>query len=163
MNNEAQFIRGVEYPSPFDRLVVELVESAARHIYIMSPRLDYQVFDNEDLLRALRALVRRTRQTEARILIADSRPLVTRGHRLLEMARRLPTSIQIRKLEEHPEWRGETVVIRDRDGVLFKPGDANHEAFYQPDSRAVTQQYLDQFKALWDCSSLDIELRSMRL
>jgi phosphatidylserine/phosphatidylglycerophosphate/cardiolipin synthase-like enzyme len=163
MANESQIVQGVEYPRPFDQLTIELVESAARHIYIMSPRLDYQVFDNPDLLRALSALVRRSRQTEVRVLVADSRALVARGHRLVEMSRRLSSSIQIRKLAEHPEWAGETVVIRDRDGVLYKPADANHEAFYQPDSRAVAQQYLEQFHTLWSCSSVDVELRSMRI
>lgn len=163
MANESQIVQGVEYPSPFDQLAVELVESAARHIYIMSPRLDYQVFDNPDLLTAFSALIRRSRQTEVRILIADSRALVARGHRLVEMSRRLSTSIQIRKLVEHPEWAGETVVIRDRDGVLYKPADANHEAFYQPDSRALAKHYLEQFNTLWSCSTADIELRSMRI
>jgi hypothetical protein len=159
----SEFLSGVEYPHPFDELVVELCDSAGRQLCIQSPRLDHEVFDNGDLVRAISALARRSRQTEVRILINDSRPLVTRGHRLVALTRRLPTSVQIRKLAEHPDWNGETVVIRDHDGVLYKPGGADHEGFYEPDSRASTRRHLDLFNDLWRYSVEDIELRALSL
>jgi len=163
MTDETALIRGIEYPTPFDELTVQLAANAVRHTYIMSPRLDFRVFDNQDLVAALAALVKRSRRTQVRILIADPRPLVSRGHRLLGLARRLPSSIQMRTLAEHPQWAGETVVLRDRDGVLFKPADADHEAFYHAASPGLVRQYLEQFTELWNCSSDNIELRSLRV
>lgn len=161
MSNE--FLTGVQYPKPFDQLLVELCQSAARQIFILSPHLDNEVFDNAELVEALSALVRSSRQTRVRILISDSRGLVARGHRLLNLARRLPSSVEIQKLAEHPDWKGQTVIIRDRDGVLYKPGDSDHEGFYEPDSRASTQQHLELFEELWRHSEADIELRSLSL
>ena len=161
MSNE--FLTGVQYPKPFDQLLVELCQSAARQIFILSPHLDNEVFDNAELVDALSALVRSSRQTRVRILISDSRGLVARGHRLLNLARRLPSSVEIQKLAEHPDWKGQTVIIRDRDGVLYKPGDSDHEGFYEPDSRASTQQHLELFEELWRHSEADIELRSLSL
>jgi len=163
MAEQTALLKGVKYPQPFDDLAVQMAGSATRHVFVISPRLDYRVFDNQNLTSALSALVKRSRSTEVRILIADSRPLLNRGHRLLELARRLPTSIKIRKLDEHPRWGGETVVIGDRDSVLFKPADANHEAFFQPNSPATARQYLELFTELWNCGSDDIELRSLRV
>ena len=151
----------VEYPSPFDQRVIELAESASRYLYILSPNLDYQVFDNPDLVRALSELARRSRQTEIRILVSDSRGLVARGHRLLALARRTPSTVLIRKLEHHPEYKGQTVIIRDRDGLLFKP--AENEGFYHPDSRSDVQPRLELFEDLWRYSSEDPELRSLSL
>lgn len=161
MSNE--FLTGVQYPKPFDQLLVELCQSAARQIFILSPHLDNEVFDNAELVDALSALVRSSRQTRVRILISDSRGLVARGHRLLNLARRLPSSVEIQKLAEHPDWKGQTVIIRDRDGVLHKPGSSDHEGFYEPDSRASTQQHLELFEELWRHSEADIELRSLSL
>ncbi len=157
----SEFLSGVQYPHPFDELAVALCDGAARHLCIQSPRLDHEAFDNPELVRAISALVRRSRQTEVRILISDSRGLVARGHRLLELARRLPTSVQIRKLGEHPDWNGETIVIRDRDGVLYKSGDSGHVGFYEPDSRASTRRHLERFNELWRYSVEDPDLRSL--
>ncbi|MBN7798807.1 GNAT family N-acetyltransferase [Parahaliea mediterranea] len=157
------FLGGVAYPSPFNRLTLTLAESASRYLYILSPSLDFRVFDNSALEEAITALARRSRQTEIRILIADPRPLVQRGHRLLNLARRLPSKVQLRALAEHPEWRGETLVIRDRDGVLYKPGDSDKEGFYEPDSRASTQRHLELFQELWRQGTQGPELRRLNL
>lgn len=157
------FTTGVQYPQPFDALAVELCKTAARQICILSPHLDHEAFDNDELSLALSALVRSSRQTQVRILINDSRALAGRGHRLLQLARRIPSSLKLQKLAEHPDWNGETIVIRDRDGVLYKPGGSAHECFYEPDSRASTQRHLELFEELWRHSAQDIELRSLSL
>jgi hypothetical protein len=159
----SEFLTGVEYPHPFAELAASLCGDAAREICILSPALDHEAFDNSALAEAVAALVRRSRQTRVRILIADARPLVARGHRLLQLARRLPSSVRIQTLAEHPQWKRETVVIRDRDGVLYKPGDSDHDGFYEPDSRASTRRHLELFEELWRHSVQDTELRSLSL
>jgi len=160
-NNE--FISGIAYPQPFAAYAVALCANASRYICILSPKLDHAAFDHSELVDALSALARRSRQTQVRILISDSRPVVGYGHRLLQLARRLPSTVHIRKLQEHPNWNNETLVIRDRDGVLYKPGGSDHDAFYEPDSRASAQQYLERFDELWRVSEEDAELRSLTL
>jgi hypothetical protein len=160
MSNE-QFTTGVEYPQPFDELAVRLCESASRYLCILSPRLDHEAFDNPGLAAAISALARQSRQTQVRILIADSRSIVARGHRLLALARRIPSSVQVRRIRDHPDWNGQTVVIRDRDGVLYKPGDSTHDGFYEPDSRASTERHLELFDELWRYSEEDPELRTL--
>ena len=162
MSNE-EFLSAVEYPHPFDELAVRLCSSASRYICILSPALDHEAFDNAPLVDAISALARRSRQTQVRILISDPRKLVGTGHRLLLLARRLSSTVHIQRLAEHPDWNGETIVIRDRDGVLYKPGGSNHEAFYEPNSRASTQRHLELFEELWRHSAQDTELRSLSL
>ena len=158
-----RFVSGVAYPQPFDEFAVALCADAARQLCILSPSLDHRVFDNAELSQAMSQLARQSRQTEIRILIKDSRPLVARGHRLLTLARRIPSSVRIQKLAEHPDWNNETIVIRDRDGVLYKPGGSEHDGFFEPDSRASTRKHLELFEDLWRYSVQDIELRSLSL
>jgi hypothetical protein len=161
MSNE--FLTGIHYPQPFAELAIELCSSAAREVRILSPRLDHAAFDSEELVDALGVLIRSSRQTRVRILVANPRALVSRGRRLLNLARRVPSSVQLHKLAEHPQWNNETIVICDRDGVLYKPGDSEHDGFYEPSSRASTRRHLELFDELWRCSAHDPELRALSI
>lgn len=161
--SNSEFVAGVEYPEPFHQYAVELCSSASRYVCILSPELDHAAFDHSDLVDALSALARGSRQTQVRILLQDSRKVVSQGHRLLQLARRLPSTVLLQKIAEHPDWKGQTVVIRDLNGVLYRPRDSDSNAFYEPDSRASTQSHLDLFNELWRHSSSDPELRSLSL
>lgn len=157
------YTSGIEYPQPFADWATALATDASREICILSPDLDHRVFDDRGLAEALSALARRSRQSRVRILVSDYRPMVQRGHRLLALARRLPSSILLQQLNEHPDWKGETLVIKDRSGVLCKPAEADKAAFCEPDSRARAERYLDLFNELWRHSAPHIEFRSVPL
>ena len=154
---------GVAYPQPFATHALALCRSAARYIRILSPDLDSDVFSTNDLTNALSALARDTRQPAVRILVSDIGSLTRQTHRLLALARRLPSSVKLRVLQEHPDWSGATLVIRDHDGVLYKHSASNSDGVYEPDSRAATQRHLEQFDEFWRFGIEDPELRSMRL
>lgn len=151
------------YPSPFDELAVELCNEARRTIRILSPDLDHQVFDSEALCDNISALARRSRYSDVRILVKDTRSLVQRGHRLLELSRRIPSLVHIQVLADHPEMNDDTMVIRDMDGLLFKPGDSEHQGIFEPDSKARTQSYIERFDELWERSASDPQLRRLGL
>ena len=153
---------GVAYPGPFAELLISLCASASRYLRILSPALDHTVFDNAELVDAISALARRDSHSQVHILISDSRPIIQHGHRLINVARRLPSSVVIRKLSQHPEMTGETVIVRDLTGVLYMPGDEG-PGFYEPDSRAAAQHYIDKFELLWQRAVLDPEFRRLGL
>ena len=157
------FITGVEYPEPFATLAVELVKTGRRHLRIYSHRLDHEVFDSADMADAISALARRGRYSEIRILISDPRPMVQRGHRLLQLARRLSSSISIRVLSEHPELPEATYLVRDNDGVVYKPDDIGRTGFFEPDSRASAKKFVEGFDALWRLGQRDPRLRQLTL
>lgn len=151
------------YPRPFDELTLELCQTARRHIRILSPDLDREVFDNDELSTAISALARRSALSEVQIIVNDAKQLIQNGHGLLRLARRIPSIVRIQTLSDHPELSKETLVIRDRDGLLIKPGDSAHQAFMELDSRAVIQDHLEQFELYWQRSVPDLELRDLRI
>lgn len=153
----------VAYPEPFASLCVDMVEQAHRTIRIFSPQLDHEVFDRPALVSALASVARRSRYSEVRILISDSRSIVNRGHRLLDLARRLPSSIAIQKLTAHPELPSDSFVLCDDFGTLFKPNDSDRDGFYDPDNRTRAKPYIEKFDELWLKSRPDSELRVLRL
>ena len=147
---------------PFRELACALCVSCSRYLKIISPHLDHTIFDSLDVVDAISALARGDSHSRVQILIADSRPIIQKGHRLLNLSRRLPSSILIRKLSDHPEMNGQTVLVGDLDKVLFMPGEEG-PGFYDPDSRASAQQFTDKFDSLWECGIVDPEFRRLGL
>ena len=153
------FLNGLGYPHPFASLAVQLAATADRHLRVFSPALDHEVFDGTAMFSALAGVARRSRLSEVRILVTDTRPLVKRGHRLVTLARRLPTSVMVRQIQDYPDLAAETYVLRDDDGILYAPADAEREGFYEPGSRASTRKFIDRFDLLWERARPDPELR----
>ena len=72
MSND-EFVTAIDYPQPFNEYVVALCGSASRYVCIMSPNLDNAAFDHSELVDALSALARSSRQTQIRILVSNAR------------------------------------------------------------------------------------------
>jgi hypothetical protein len=139
----------VRYPEPAATLALALAASARRRLAILSPALDPALFDAPALAEALTALCRRSRDAQIRLLVADGRGLAARGHRLLNLARRLPSSLALRQLEEHPAWPGDSLLVRDRDGLLALPAESRDRGSYDPGDRPGAASALERFEELW--------------
>jgi predicted GNAT family N-acyltransferase len=158
-----EFIKHVGYPNPFAALVLELAQTARRDLRIYSALLDPDVFESMELNSALTALARRSRNSNIRILINDARPMAQRGHRLLTLSRRMSSCMKIRVVDEHPQLPAATFVVRDTDGIVYKPEERNRGGFYEPDSRASAKRFVDQFDTLWHWGQVDPRLQLLSL
>ena len=159
-----QPLSAVRWPQPFAQLVLAQAQLARRELHILSPQLDPLVFDQPELGSALTGLLRRAgRRARIRIIVADVYAVASSGHTLLQLARRLPSGIAMRVLPEHPDWDGETRVIRDRDSLLRHPGGSRAAGSYAPGERRRGEQALTRFDDLWRAAREDPELRSMSL
>ena len=148
---------------PFSSWTVPVTNRSGRELRILSPVLDPRAFDQEALHSAIRALLRRGRMSQVKILVQDARAVTQRGHGLLSLARRLPSGIEMKKLAEHPDWNGDTQVIRDRDSLLALPGGELDPGFYRPEDRARCATAISRFEDLWRVGVEDPEFRSLSL
>lgn len=153
----------VDYPEPFAQLAVIEAERASRELRILSPNLDSRVFDQEDFLGPIRKLVRRGRMTRVQIIVQNPRALSTRGHGMLKLARRMPSSVELRKLSEHPAWNESTMMIRDREGLLSIPAGERSPGVYKPRSRRDCETAITLFDDLWRAGTTDPEFRALSL
>ncbi len=160
-----EFITHVGYPQPFATLALALAQTARRDLRIYSAVLDPDVFDSAELNSAITTLARRSRHSNIRILINDARPVVENGHRLLTLSRRLSTIMKIRVLDvdEHPDLPDATYVVRDDNGVVYKPDERGSNGFYEPDSRASAKRFVEQFDKLWHWGEVNPRLQLLRL
>jgi hypothetical protein len=143
----------------FRRFAITLVQQARRSVIIFSEDLEGRLYDNDDFTAAIMEFAHKGRNSNVRLLIRDTRPLMLHGHRLLRASHRASDKITIRKLptiqsEKHPCY-----LIIDDNGLLFRQDPQVMAGIGYTDYRARAKPMLEQFEQLWSRSSVDPDLR----
>ena len=133
MNNEENFLQFTELRLGISDLEIELltradtihatdliVQQSEESLEIFSRELDPTLYDREPFLEAVSSLCVTNRKARVRILVQDPSPAVKRGHRLIELSRRISSSIEIR--QPHPDYRqhNEAFLIADHCGLITR-------------------------------------------
>jgi hypothetical protein len=140
-----------------------LATQARRALLLHTEDLEAAVYDNSAFLDGVSRLARARSQSRIWILIQDARKTLLRGHRLIEIARRLSSSIQLRR--PAPQYRGfhESLLLADGCGYLRRPIAARFEGtanFHDPGKVVDWEQYFTQ---VWERSEPDEEIRRLYL
>lgn len=136
---------------------------ARRHIDVLSHNLDYPVFNHVDTVAAISRMARTHSQAQVRILVRDTRPLVENSHRLVRLAQRLPSKIQLRKLTEEPENTEMAFVLCDRDQLVYKNDDREYRGFVNYAAAPEVRTLQETFSRLWELARPDSKLRVLSL
>lgn len=142
---------------------LELTQQSKRTLRVLSNELDPEIFDNADFVDALSQLARRSRYSDIRLLVVHAKPVAQRGHRALELARKLSTTIQLRRADCAPEAIAENFLIADDTGVLCYSLREPEKAWADYHNRPLAENYAAQFDELWHRSIDDPELRLLHL
>ncbi|MEM8768738.1 MAG: hypothetical protein AAGE43_14920, partial [Pseudomonadota bacterium] len=143
--------------------LITLLETATRHVRIYSQELDHTIFDRSDVIDALSAFVRSGPPARLQVLIHSSSSIVSRGHQLLSLARRLDSKIEIRTVPGELATDQHTTAIIDEQGYLLQPDHREYQAQGNVFDPVVANRLLERFDYLWDRSQTDPELRVLRL
>ena len=99
---------------------LSMARQAARGIEIVSRRLDPHMFDNSEFCDAVSRLVIGSRRARVRVLLRQVEPVIKRGHRLVSLAQRLDSFIEMRvPAPEHDEYNGAFLIV-DGAGVIHR-------------------------------------------
>lgn len=140
-----------------------LASLARRELRILSRELDPFVYDDAQVLAALRDLVLRVRRLAVRILVFDPGPAVRHGHRLIELARRHTSHMEIRRVPAEHHHHTEAFLLADDRGYLLQPlADVWEGTANRADPLTVRRLGAD-FERLWEVSEQDAELRRLFL
>lgn len=140
-----------------------LSATASQSIKILSRTLDPYIYENEAVIDAIVRFCRPNRQTLVKILVFDSSPMVQQGHKLLLMAQKMPSKIEIRQLGKESSWRNESLFLADRSGYLLNPKSDRYEAEVDFCDSNRTHELNSQFGYYWDHSEADSQLRRLTL
>ena len=139
--------------------LMTLLESARRDIVISCPEAIMPLFDNDDAISEMLRVARRARQTGLRVLSRQFEPVKMQGSRFIHSMQRIPTKAECRLLEEHPEWRSETLVIIDQAAGLLIPTKTRRPTDLS--ERREVKARLNRFNALWDAAHPAHEMRRL--
>lgn len=153
----------LDTPSEQIACICAMAEQSVRHLRIYTPNLESELYDNREFADAVSALARSSRFAEIRILIEDTRLIIARGHALLELHRRLPSSVTIRKLTMDIHSLEQPFLIADQAGVLLRPDDGEGPSFANFCDRVKAKSLIEMFDPLWDRCYPDPELRSLSM
>ncbi len=142
---------------------VELVRRARRSVDLFSHQLDPQLYDTSEFVDALRALVVDSRRARVRVLVREVAPLVARGHRLIELAQRLSSFMEIRvPAPEHQDTADAWLVV-DRCHYLHRRTGTRHEATAAFDDARRARQLTFRFDEIWARAQPDLNLKRLHL
>jgi hypothetical protein len=108
-------------------------------------------------------LALKNKHTRIEILLTDSRSLVEQGHLLLELSRRLPSSIQIKRAAPEQAASVEEVLLIDERTVFFRPNHSDYHAWACLDDILAARRLHEPFKVAWQNALEDPQLRVLKL
>jgi hypothetical protein len=144
-------------------LAAALAAQARRGIDIVSPDLEPAVYDHRPLVQALADLGRRSRYSSVRILVCDANRVIKAGHRLIETARRLSSSIHVHRPDDEHIDLHEGFMLVDRQAYLHKKIASRYEGEANFNAPLRARELGKWFDELWETSASELELRRLHI
>ncbi|MDH5324796.1 MAG: hypothetical protein OEZ68_21540 [Gammaproteobacteria bacterium] len=143
--------------------VLSMTRQAHKSLHIYTHDFDTPVYDNGEFVEAAKQLAIRVPHSYVHILIRDTSRVVLRGHRIIELARRLGSHILIKKLAPQFNTHIEAFCIADETALLRRPIADRYEGQVNFNDRQDCKTALRFFHNAWEHSSPDPELRRLHL
>jgi predicted GNAT family N-acyltransferase len=144
--------------------IADLLADARYEIAIYSRDLDPALLDAPPIVDAIKRIALSGRRARVRILVQEPRKPLADGHRLIALAQRLPSLIELRTPQEETDRQyASAFLINDRRGYLFRTLASRNEgegSTYAPGRHAQLREYFDQ---VWERSVPSEELRQLAI
>jgi hypothetical protein len=144
-------------------VAVALATQAQRTLLLHTQDLEARIYDRQPFLDAVSALVRRQPGACFDVLIQDVDRVVKDGHRLVELARRLGSSIQIRRCPRQYRGYCGTFLLVDDSGYLYRPLSSRYEGLASFNNASEVARLGKYFREVWEHSDTEMELRRLYL
>lgn len=147
----------------YAQAALKLITRAHLQLRLLSPQLDPRAWSHPGVIELLRSFALRSPHAQIRILVQQPQRVAQTAHRLVELARRLPSRIAMHELGEAQRGLAEEFAVADEYAVLRKrrhdDADALWFAHAPPEARLMRRR----FDALWDESLPARELAELRI
>lgn len=147
----------------FQTMAIELAQQAKYNIYLISTDLEPILYEHPEFIEAISNLATANMRSHIHILVEDISLIIKRGHRLIDIMRKLTSKIKIRVT--HPDYPlpENRFLIIDQCGFLFRPDVDKYQGFANFNHPQAVKIHHDIYTRLWDHSQTSQELRSLNL
>ena len=138
-----------------------MLSQARRQLIIFSHDLDARVFDQPLFLEGARHLALRSRHARIEVLLQNNARIVKEGHRLVELARRLSSTIEVRK--PHPDHLQlpENFMLVDNSGFVYRKLASRYQGVASFHDPLENRRLRECFREMWESSEPDPEMRRL--
>ena len=143
--------------------VHKLASSAVHDINIISRNLNHQIFDRSDIVEAFSKFIRKNRNASVRIILFDNTNVIKDGHRLINLADRVPSKITIRKLPKEYNYYNESLMTADSKGFIHNPQSDRYEGNVSFNNHIVCTELNKIFTDHWHQSEVSPDLRRVSI
>lgn len=145
----------------FQQMILQMCAQARTSIRLHSPLLDHKLYDNQELKEYFSILARKNRYTFIEILIYDAHRMVKNGHTLMELSRRLSSSITIRLV--HPDYQqsNQEYLLVDKAGLVYRQNHETYEGYANFKDISQVDRLTREFQRAWETSLEDPNLRQL--
>ena len=150
-------------PEQVQAHALALLQQARFNLCIHSPDLEAWLYSHSSVQEACTQFLLASPKNRLRILLRDVAKPVKLGHRLLNLAHRITSNLQIRKINpDHPGDESAYLLADDR-GLLLRETPEHYAGYALYNDPGRVRQRQAQFDQAWDASLSDPDLRSFLL
>ena len=142
---------------------IHMVSQATRSLNLFTPNLDPRIFNNEGFIDAVKQLAIGNPRAKVNILILDPSDVVSRGHRIVELARRISSRIFIHRADDEDQDRVDTFMIVDNIGIIHRAHNDRFAGLAEFNNPPEARQLTKTFNDAWERSQPEPELRRLHL
>jgi predicted GNAT family N-acyltransferase len=140
-----------------------MIKQARRSLNLFTPNLDPRVFNNDAFIEAVKKLAISHPHSKVNILILDPSDVVSRGHRIVELARRISSRIAIHRADKEDQNRVDTFMIVDNVGIIRRAHNDRFEGLVEFNNPAEARLLTKTFNDAWERSRPEPELRCLHI
>lgn len=155
--------RALNMPGEVDDAVEQLCRGATRSLIIRSPRLEFSFLGTTDLLTALTPLITGDRRNLVHILIDDEQHFLKTGNRVVDLARRFGSCVQVRKLPPEYFESPEVFLVADASNCIHQKSANAYPALLARNAPERARELARRFGQMWERGDRIAELHTLGL
>lgn len=145
----SDFTRRLSGHDDYAAAVTALLDGARREVAVFSPELHPVVFERPSVLEAVRGFALRNQHSAMRVLVRNADSVAREGRQLIELARRLSSSISVRALAGDFANRDDAFTIADGTLYALRRQASTWEGLHDSTRPEVAHQLLTAFDEMW--------------
>ena len=144
--------------------VHELVLLARQRVYIISQKLEPDLYNNREIYQHLTRIASNNRKADIRIIAHDTRMAANQGHYLINLAQKLSSYVQIRTTvtRAHRQFFESWLIIDDIAYMRIR-NPAQFEGNFETSNKLETRSYITRFEEIWEACQVDQNTRRLSL
>ncbi len=150
--SDVQALRGIS---------AHMLSQARRKLIIFSHDLDARIFDQSGFLDGAKKLALSSPYARIEVLLQNNARIVKEGHRFVDLARRLSSTIEVRKPHRDHLQLPENFMLVDTSGFVYRKLASRYNGVASFHDPLENQRLREAFLEMWESSEPDPELRRL--